>query len=79
MKSKKLDKIFQPFFTIIPIAPDSYRDGTTAQGTGLGLSISYAIVKAYSDELSVVLLWRKWKQRKEKKEILFYLYHQDNI
>jgi C4-dicarboxylate-specific signal transduction histidine kinase len=23
---KKLDKIFQPFFTIIPIAPDSYRD-----------------------------------------------------
>ena len=38
----KMDKIFQPFFTTIPIAI-----GTTGQGTGLGLSLCYHIVKAH--------------------------------
>ena len=38
-----IDKIFQPFFTTIPIAI-----GTTGQGTGLGLSLAYDIVKAHS-------------------------------
>ena len=44
----KMDKIFQPFFTTIPIAI-----GTTGQGTGLGLSLSYDIVKAHGGELKV--------------------------
>ena len=43
-----LYKIFQPFFTAIPIAI-----GTTGQGTGLGLSLSYDIVKAHGGELKV--------------------------
>ena len=42
------DKIFQPFFTTIPIAI-----GTTGQGTGLGLSLTYDIVKAHGGELKV--------------------------
>ncbi len=46
--NKVLDKIFQPFFTTIPIAI-----GTTGQGTGLGLSISYDIIKAHGGELKV--------------------------
>ncbi len=46
--NKILDKIFQPFFTTIPIAI-----GTTGQGTGLGLSLSYDIVKAHGGELKV--------------------------
>ena len=45
---KILDKIFQPFFTTIPIAI-----GTTGQGTGLGLSLSYDIVKAHGGEIKV--------------------------
>ena len=45
---KVLDKIFQPFFTTIPIAI-----GTTGQGTGLGLSLSYDIIKAHGGELKV--------------------------
>ena len=45
---KVLDKIFQPFFTTIPIAI-----GTTGQGTGLGLSLSYDIVKAHGAEIKV--------------------------
>ena len=46
---KILDKIFQPFFTTIPIAI-----GTTGQGTGLGLSLSYDIVnKGHGGELKV--------------------------
>jgi len=44
----KIEKIFQPFFTTIPIAI-----GTTGQGTGLGLSLSYDIVKAHGGELKV--------------------------
>ena len=44
----KMDKIFQPFFTTIPIAI-----GTTGQGTGIGLSLSYDIVKAHGGELKV--------------------------
>ena len=43
-----MDKIFQPFFTTIPIAI-----GTTGQGTGLGLSLSYDIVKAHDGEIKV--------------------------
>ena len=43
-----IDKIFQPFFTTIPIAI-----GTTGQGTGLGLSLSYDIVKAHGGEIKV--------------------------
>jgi len=43
-----LYKIFQPFFTTIPIAI-----GTTGQGTGLGLSLSYDIVKAHGGEIKV--------------------------
>ena len=42
------DKIFQPFFTTIPIAI-----GTTGQGTGLGLSLSYDIVKAHGGEFKL--------------------------
>ena len=42
------NKIFQPFFTTIPIAI-----GTTGQGTGWGLSLSCDIVKAHGGELSV--------------------------
>jgi signal transduction histidine kinase len=41
-------KIFQLFFTTIPIAI-----GTTGQGTGLGLSLSYDIEKAHEGELRV--------------------------
>ena len=43
-----IDKIFQPFFTTIPIAI-----GTTGQGMGLGLSLSYDIVKAHGGEIKV--------------------------
>ena len=43
-----VNKIFQTFFTTIPIAI-----GTTGQGTGLGLSLSYDIVKAHGGELKV--------------------------
>ncbi|MCL6257635.1 ATP-binding protein [Aquiflexum sp. TKW24L] len=43
-----LYKIFQTFFTTIPIAI-----GTTGQGTGLGLSLSYNIVKAHGGEIKV--------------------------
>ena len=46
ISTKVLDKIFQPFFTTIPIAI-----GTTGQGTGLGLS--YDIIKAHGEELMV--------------------------
>ena len=42
------NKIFQPFFTAIPIAI-----GTTGQGTGLGSSLSYDIIKAHGGELKV--------------------------
>ena len=42
------NKIFQPFFTTIPIAI-----GTTGQGTGLGLSLSYDIIKAHGGEIKV--------------------------
>jgi signal transduction histidine kinase len=42
------EKIFQPFFTTIPIAI-----GTTGQGTGFGLSLSHDIVKAHGRELKV--------------------------
>ena len=36
---KPHNKIFQPFFTTIPIGI-----GTTGQATGLGLSLSYDII-----------------------------------
>lgn len=40
---KKIDKIFQPFFTTKP----------TGQGTGLGLSISHDIIKAHNGTITV--------------------------
>lgn len=45
---KSIYKIFQPFFSTIPIAI-----GTTGQGTGLGLSLAYDIVKAHGGKLRV--------------------------
>ncbi|MGF1557006.1 ATP-binding protein [Paucihalobacter sp.] len=45
---KIIDKIFQPFFTTIPIVI-----GTTEQGTGLGLSLRSDIVKEHGGKLEV--------------------------
>ncbi len=44
-----IDKIFQPFFTTIPIAI-----GTTGQGTGLGLSLAYDIIQSHGGYIHVM-------------------------
>ena len=58
-----VNKIFQTFFTTIPIAIV-----TTGQGTGLGLSLSYHIIKAHGGEIKV-----ETKEGKEVSLLFYYL------